>query len=221
MCPHCKIRLLVARRDARTCGSPDCTRAESRRRRRASYYARERAERTCICGVCGAHFTWIGPRRSLCDACRQIGKSIAVVQIRIGLERYICAGCAAEFTRKPTKGQRPRWCPDCKQGRGWRRANRDSINARWHKRRVLLEGGEIEDFTPVEIFERDRWRCGICRKPVKKDLAHPHPGAASIDHIVPVVEGGGHTRANVRLTHLRCNLSRGPRGGGEQLVLIG
>jgi len=91
-----------------------------------------------------------------------------------------------------------------------------------HRRRVrLANNGEVEHFRPVEIYERDRWRCGICRKRVRKALTAPHPGAPSIDHIIPVVEGGAHVRANVRLAHLCCNVSRGARGGGEQLLLIG
>jgi 5-methylcytosine-specific restriction endonuclease McrA len=80
---------------------------------------------------------------------------------------------------------------------------------------------EAETFDPIEIFERDRWRCGVCRGRVNPKRAHPHPLSPSLDHVVPVAEGGQHTRANARLTHLRCNLSRGARGGGEQLALIG
>jgi 5-methylcytosine-specific restriction endonuclease McrA len=48
----------------------------------------------------------------------------------------------------------------------------------------------------------------------------PHPKAPTIDHIVPVSEGGDDTRANVQLACFRCNSVKGPRGS-QQLALIG
>lgn len=51
--------------------------------------------------------------------------------------------------------------------------------------------------------------------------AVPHPKAPTIDHVVPLAEGGADTAANVRLAHFICNSMRGNRGGGEQLALIG
>ena len=29
------------------------------------------------------------------------------------MQTFACLNCEAEFTRPPTRGQRPRWCPDC------------------------------------------------------------------------------------------------------------
>jgi 5-methylcytosine-specific restriction endonuclease McrA len=52
-------------------------------------------------------------------------------------------------------------------------------------------------------------------------LHYQHPKAVSIDHIVPLSLGGHNTKANVQLAHLGCNISKGNRGGGEQLRLIG
>lgn len=70
------------------------------------------------------------------------------------------------------------------------------------------------------ICKRDKWRCGICGERVNPTLEHPHPRAASLDHIVPVSEGGGNEPANLRLVHLVCNLRRRNLGGGEQLSII-
>lgn len=63
------------------------------------------------------------------------------------------------------------------------------------------------------LVERDRGVCGICRKPVA-------PAERSIDHILPLAEGGLHSYANTRLTHLRCNVRRQHRGIA-QLRLVG
>jgi hypothetical protein len=81
-----------------------------------------------------------------------------------------------------------------------------------HRRRVRLEhAGPAEKFGDREIFERDGWVCGLCSKPVDPDLQHPDPMSASLDHRTPIAKGGGHTRANVQLAHLRCNLSKRDR----------
>lgn len=89
------------------------------------------------------------------------------------------------------------------------------------KRRIATRGA-AEVFDHREIFERDRWRCGICGRRVDRRLQHPHPRSASLDHIVPLSEDPtGHTRANVRLAHLDCNVRRSNKGGGEQLLLFG
>lgn len=50
--------------------------------------------------------------------------------------------------------------------------------------------------------------------------AVPHPKAPTIDHVVPLAEGGHDTRANVQLAHFLCNSIKG-RGGSQQLALIG
>lgn len=79
---------------------------------------------------------------------------------------------------------------------------------------------EIEDFEEIEIFERDKWRCQICKKKIDPTLRKPNLMSKSIDHIVPVAQIGGWTRANVRASHLICNIRRNKYGGGEQLMLI-
>ncbi len=75
-----------------------------------------------------------------------------------------------------------------------------------------------------EILERDGWRCqipGCKRRPIRKDLKYPHPRSKSIDHIVPLSEGGDDTAPNKRASHLGCNMARGNRGGMDQLAMIG
>lgn len=80
------------------------------------------------------------------------------------------------------------------------------------RRRVrLINQGPTEKFVEVEIFERDNWRCQLCGKPVDKALVYPDPFSPSLDHVVPVANGGGHTRLNCQLAHLRCNLSKNNR----------
>lgn len=63
-------------------------------------------------------------------------------------------------------------------------------------------------FPRLEIFERDGWMCGICGDPVDPELAHPEPLSASLDHVVPLAQGGRHVRSNCQCTHLVCNLRK-------------
>lgn len=71
------------------------------------------------------------------------------------------------------------------------------------------------------IFERDKWKCGLCGKKVNKELKYPHPKSASLDHIVPLAKGGVHCHANVQLAHFDCNHRKRTQSKGEQLLLIG
>ena len=75
-----------------------------------------------------------------------------------------------------------------------------------------------------DIHERDGWRCHICCRKVRHDWSvWAHPRNPTLDHIVPLSEPGspGHVRSNVATACYGCNTSKGNRGGGEQLALVG
>lgn len=99
-----------------------------------------------------------------------------------------------------------------------RRAN---LRRKTQLRRARLAGVDRESIDRDAIADRDGWICGLCGLPVKSELAWPDPKSASLDHIVPISKGGDHLRANVQISHLDCNMAKGDRGGGEQLLLIG
>lgn len=131
----------------------------------------------------------------------------------------------------------PYWCNREAEGRpritctarcGRRRAKREyertengrAARARQaHVRRMRHSGAEVERFTFAEICVRDKWRCGVCGKKVPR-VKYPDPQSPSLDHVIPLSQGGPHTRANVRLTHWLCNSRRGTRGT-DQLRLLG
>jgi len=139
--------------------------------------------------------------------------------VRPLLERWSCGNCGVEVTRPSTKGQRPKWCKACAAAR----VGHDPAVKKFgdHVRRERIKRATIEKFADTEIFERDGWRCGICGRKVNRRLKHPDPKSVSLDHVVPLSHGGLHERANVRCSHLVCNVSRGNRGGPEQLRLVG
>lgn len=89
-----------------------------------------------------------------------------------------------------------------------------------HNRRTRAFGGTYVPVDKRTIYERDDWRCGICGKRVDRRLAFPHLMSASVDHIVPLSDGGDHVPSNLQCAHWICNVRKGGRGGGEQLAMF-
>ena len=94
----------------------------------------------------------------------------------------------------------------------WAAKNPDRVRTRHTRKAAKRRGGlTSEKFLDVEIFERDKWTCQFCYKPVDPKLKGKDPDAASIDHIVPFCEGGVHAWDNCQLLHVRCNGIKGRR----------
>lgn len=106
--------------------------------------------------------------------------------------------------------------PECKELRrlALKKLGRD-------KRRASKRGAFVAPVYRAQIYERDRWSCHLCGKRINKNVTVPHPKAPTIDHVVPLAAGGTHEPANVRAAHYLCNVRKGHRGGGEQLMLVG
>jgi len=91
-----------------------------------------------------------------------------------------------------------------------------------HERRAKTKGAAVVELVdPQKVFERDRWRCHLCRKVIPRRLFYPDRRSASVDHIVPLAEGGEHSYRNVAAAHLGCNLDKRTLPMGEQLRLLG
>ena len=68
---------------------------------------------------------------------------------------------------------------------------------------------QIETLDPFEVFERDGWRCVLCRVSTPKSLVGTrHANEPTLDHIHPLKFRGHHTMANVRLACRHCNEKR-------------
>lgn len=168
-------------------------------------------------------------RRKYCAACAREGylkAERAYNKTRPGNHRpaegWLC-GCGAPVNRHRQK------CVDCRRevNRQRKRRERSSEAGRQGKqrenrrRKAARRGVSHEPYTLAEIAKRDRRYCGLCHHRVAMTKAVPHPKAPTIDHIVPLADGGDDIKANVRLAHFLCNSRRGARGGTEQLWLIG
>lgn len=90
-----------------------------------------------------------------------------------------------------------------------------------HMRRAWKYAVGYEKFSPKEIYDRDGWRCGVCRKMISKKPRHPDPMSVSLDHKISLSRGGPHSRANTQPAHLRCNIRKNKYDAlpGEQMPL--
>lgn len=90
----------------------------------------------------------------------------------------------------------------------WLKNNADKNRGYVRKRRARKHTTQIESINEKVVYLRDGWKCWICHKKVNKKLKRPNLMSASLDHIIPLSQGGTHTYANVQLAHLACNLSK-------------
>lgn len=183
---------------------------------------------TCLdCGATGEQHRR-GRNRLRCPQCAATSRPWSIRKGRLPV--VACEACGGSY-RKSHGAQR--WCsPKCagpnKRGAGprgglspeARERQRLYWQAKNRRRRAAKRGGVSEPYTLAQIAERDRHRCQLCGKRVSMDVKAPNPQAPSIDHVMPVSEGGDDTRANVQLAHFGCNSSKGARGC-QQLALIG
>ncbi len=83
--------------------------------------------------------------------------------------------------------------------RRYREANRDLIRAQNSSRRARLRGAEVNDLTAeqwTEIKAAFGHRCAYC---------HVKPPLLTMDHVIPLVDGGGHTASNIVPACQPCN----------------
>jgi hypothetical protein len=158
------------------------------------------------CDVCGWSFGVKNFNRKvrICSVeCRQGRPS--------GSCRLAWCPCGTYIGRYTTATGGPR-CAECKA-----QTRRDTNRRKNLKRRSKRGTGR---FTLAELGERDGWRCHLCGKRVNPKLSGIHPKGPTVDHLVPVSEGGVDELSNVALAHHLCNSTRGTRGE-VQLRLVG
>ena len=185
-------------------------------RERSRQLVREFQERKCgkftipsrICEQCGACFTRLRGRAFCSAQCREAATSLRASERwkaanPILMEMRCCAACGKEFA--VSKRFKKSFCSRrCRSKSHWRKAN--------HVRRARLRRAAVEDFDPIEVLERDGWRCHLCGISTPRRLrGSTKPNAPELDHIVPLALGGSHTRANTACSCRRCNGSKGAK----------
>lgn len=162
-------------------------------------------------------------RRFCSDKCRNAAKSKRYLHSPKGQAAYrarVESGGFAEASARMRERNR-QWvtgvCPQCgsafRHVEGARRVLCGSHECaalqkldQVHEYRARSAGLEVEAFTRREIFERDNWVCQICGDLTDRGARGASPSAPTLDHVVPISRGGGHTRENVQCAHFHCNV---------------
>lgn len=140
------------------------------------------------------------------DKCASCGRTYAAATIyakRVAtyVERTIsCEWCGSDHTymASPRSGRTRRHC----SARCCKRAHKYA--------RRMKTTGEAEDFTSREIYDRDGWTCQGCKRPTpERWVGTNEPNAPVLDHIIPLAEGGKHTRTNTQCLCRDCNNLKG------------
>ena len=78
-----------------------------------------------------------------------------------------------------------------------------------HKRRAVKYGCKYDSsITLSRLIEKNGLRCALCGEmcnPNDKTWTTYGPMSPTIDHIIPMAKGGGHTWDNIQIAHAICN----------------
>lgn len=180
---------------------------------------RERNQRPRTC-ACGWTFTARSRHTKACEWCRR-GAMGPLPTIKVGPSRKVRTP-KAKAVGYVHRGTLPRPCVQCGVDMApvgkWKHAICAVCRAATAKRTRRLakarRKGRMVDavrYRPTDIFERDGWRCHLCGKKVRA-VPVPHPQAPTIDHLIPLSDGGRDAPDNVATAHFICNSRRGARG---------
>lgn len=87
------------------------------------------------------------------------------------------------------------------------------------RRRARKRSAEHVPYSRVQVFERDGYRCHLCKRMTQRTAAVPHPRAPVIDHLIPLGPGAD-AMHNVATACFLCNSKRRDIGPA-QLILFG
>ena len=182
-------------------------------------------ESTFRCNVCGYVFSRGRDNRNKigCPTCREIEASLRkkererqkALREKEKAEELakdkICESCGCVFHNASSTAK---YCCDTCQRREKRRrdvaAGKKLLNYGNHRKRAKIYGVEYEQgITVKKLVIRDNNICQICGEPCDANdhrwSEHFGPLYPTIDHVIAMVNGGGHTWDNVQLAHAICN----------------
>lgn len=121
-------------------------------------------------------------------------------------------------------GERRRTCKRCKDAGKKENAARsrktEAGKARRRvdkaRRRAIERGITADRIDPIKVFERDQWRCHICRCSTPRRLRGTYADSApELDHVTPLSAGGLHTWGNVKCSCRKCNSIKAGKPMGQ------
>lgn len=132
--------------------------------------------------------------------------------------RHVCKECGREFTMRELRESNPFNYSDNPTFCSLSCSHRYHGREQRHKRRASKSGGECS-ISLRELDELCDHTCYICgRKTEWDDYRIDDSGSfvagdmyPSIDHVIPIANGGTHTKDNLRIAHRICNSIKGDR----------
>lgn len=212
ICKCCGNSFKSARQSRQFC-SPGCSRAATRLLPDGACavcgktFRPRNTHQKCCSWPCGQTASKSGRPKPVARTCKRCGKTF--VPKRANYATYCSRECAfADRAVAITEARARKTVP-------WRFGAGDASC----RRRARRYGRAVERIVPLEVYERDGWKCGICGKKVDRRLRWPHPMSASLDHIVPLSRDGDHVATNVQLAHHSCNTRRHVTGAAQLRLL--
>lgn len=131
---------------------------------------------------------------------------------------HVCKECGREFTMRELRESNPFNYSDNPTFCSLSCSHRYHGREQRHKRRASKSGGECS-ISLRELDELCDHTCYICgRKTEWDDYRIDDSGSfvagdmyPSIDHVIPIANGGTHTKDNLRIAHRICNSIKGDR----------
>ena len=126
-----------------------------------------------------------------------------------------CTVCGAPVARPASSDRRPVCSVPCRTALQFHHEPTAVAGYDWSSMAVSrarrLGATVIEPFDRETVFARDDWTCYLCALPVSRDASAFDPDSATVDHVVPLSQGGEHSMCNARTAHLRCNSAKQDR----------
>jgi hypothetical protein len=201
-------------------------RSERKAENAARKVADATVERLFLCQYCSVQFVR-KPRASKRFCSSRCARNNMARNNRVKAEARdsgtrTCLECHREFRVPYSHGARGprRLCSrTCAKRRNRRsiRSNQGKSKDKSHATRARERGLPVERVNRVAVFARDCWRCQLCGKATPHRLlkSFKHPDAPTLDHIVPIASGGGHTWANVQCACRSCNSCKSAKPLGQ------
>jgi len=95
--------------------------------------------------------------------------------------------------------------------KAWREANPEKKKAKDLSRYARKKNASVvENITPQQVLDKWGNNCHICNTPIDLQAnRQTDPKGLQLDHVIPLIKGGKHTLANIKPSHVFCNLSKG------------